>query len=132
MEKKEKHEKNLEKFYTASIALDNDRWLMFERVVDYDIFDEDAVEIKLFDRSLQTTTLLGTWFDGRWSVPLESNGKILWELLKDHKTTVKKVMRNLRTPVGDFGNFTLEWNCVTRRFRLQSIKIKRKIKHFEL
>lgn len=125
--KKDLRDEKTEKYFSDRISLDDDQWLLFDRVCNYDNCIEDAVTIKLYDRPIENITLLGTWFDGRWVFPNESNELLLWKLVKQHPKSSKKILRNLRTNLGEFKDFNLEWRCLRRKFRLQSIKLKRKL-----
>jgi hypothetical protein len=118
----------LEKYYTAHIALGGDKWLVFDRIVDYQDGERDAIQVVLKDNTLQTTSALGLWYDGRWTSPNDYVGNKLWEYMKPYDVVCKRIMKRLRTPLKEFKPFLLEWNCLKRRFRFESIKIKRKIK----
>ena len=128
----EEREQRLAKYYKADISLGHDKWLVFERVVNYEGYDDnEAIELRLFDKPLQTNTLLGTFRSGRWESPSNRSAKDLWKIIKTHEVAVKHILDRLRTPLHDLKPVIFEWRCLKRRFQLQSIKIKRKLKNFK-
>ena len=128
METQEKNPR-LEKYYTAHIALEGDKWLVFDRIVDYQESDRDAIQVSLKDNELQTTSILGLWYDGRWTSPNEYVSNLFWKYIKPYDVLSKRIIKQLRTPMRELKPFIMEWRCLKRRFRLESIKIKRKIKN---
>lgn len=125
----EEREQRLSKYYKANISLGHDKWLVFERLVHYEgVHGAEAIELRLFDRPLQTSTLLGIYKDGRWTSPSNHSAKELWKLVKTHRVVVKTILNRLRTPLHDLKPVVFEWRCLARRFKLKSIKVKRKIK----
>lgn len=120
------HSAKYDKYFTGHIAIGDNKWLILNRTNSC-MGDGESIEISLLDKELQSTTLLGELFHGRWHTPNNSNTNILWKLLKQYRSPIQRVMCNLKTPINDFKPFMLEWQCFKRRFRLQSIKVKRKI-----
>jgi hypothetical protein len=114
------------KYFTGHIAIGDDKWLILNRTNSC-VGDGESVEILVLDKELQSTTLLGELFHGRWHTPNDSNANMLWKLLKQYRYPIQRVMCNLKTPINEFKPFILEWQCFKRRFRLQSIKAKRKL-----
>ena len=114
------------KLHNGHIAIGNDKWLIITRKDSFQ-GDGEGIELSVHDKELQSITLLGELFHGRWYTPNQSNANVLWSLLKIHSHPIKRIIHNLKTPLNDFKPFILEWQCLKRRFRLESIKIKRKL-----
>lgn len=118
-----------EKYFTHQIFLGRDKWLVFKRHTNFNgIYENEAIELKLQDEALHTTTLLGILCNGRWESPNSRSANELWSIVKKHRKATNRALHKLTTPLADLRPFVFEWNCFKRRFQLQSIKIKRKIK----
>jgi hypothetical protein len=116
------------KLYNGHIPIGNDKWLVISRVDSFQ-GDGEGIQLSVFDKELQSTTILGELFHGKWYTPNQTNTNTLWSLLKQYPHPIKRIIHNLKTPLNDLKPFILEWNCFKRRFHLQSIKIKRKLTH---
>jgi len=116
------------KHHNGQLSIGNNKWLMVNRIDSFQ-GDGEGIQLSVFDKELQSTTILGELFHGRWYTPSEANANTLWSLLKQYPHPIKRIIHNLKMPLNDLKPFILEWNCFKRRFRLQSIKIKRKLTH---
>jgi hypothetical protein len=118
-----------EKYFTSQVSLGKDRWLVLNRIINYDgCYGDEAIELKVEDNILHTSTLLGVFSKGRWESP-NGHANQLWMILKDHRSAVNRALNRLTTPTSDLRPFVFEWKCFKRRFKLQSIRVKRKIKN---
>lgn len=118
----------LDKYYTGQIYVGYDKWLVMNRVKGSDDIN-DAIELTLVDNLAQTGTLLGIYAAGRWVSPNPRNSTMLWTILKQFEFPVKRVLDTVAAPMRDLKPFVMEWYCLKRRFRLESIRIKRKLKN---
>ena len=61
----EQYPARLHRFFKDEIQIDTDVWLTFRRESGYQS-SEDAVIVSIVDNFNQTTTVLATFFSGRW------------------------------------------------------------------
>ena len=119
-------------FFTGRILLEetatHSTWITFDRKQDYQRSNSDAILVTYHNGADSSATLLGTFFGNRWSSPNLKNADLLWKSLKKHPTATKRILNKLKTPAADFAPITLEWKCLRRRFKLQSIKLVRSIR----
>lgn len=114
----------INKYYTGHIGIGDGKWLTISRVESCEGVGE-GIQLSLIDKETQSTMFLGELFHGRWYTPNFTNANVLWTLLKQHQRSVQRIVYNLKTPVSK--PFQVEWQCLKRRFRLESIKVKRKL-----
>jgi len=123
-------EEKFSKYFRDSISVGDDMWLVFERDQYHKGTKSDAVEVKLHDNHTHSTTRLATFHNGRWTSPNSRNAELYWSYVKayQYQSAVRRILERLTCSVRDLAPVAIEWNCLTRRFRLQSIKVSRKIK----
>lgn len=118
------------KYMTGEILLDDNIWLVFKREQEYEGQDCDAITVWWSDKYTQTNSLLGTLYNNRWIHPSPQNANLFWHYakVKKHIRKMKTILDDLRQPLKEISYFTVEWKCFKRRFKLESIKLSRKIK----
>ena len=121
-----------EMFFVGRIVLNetptHSVWIAFERKLDYQNSNTDAILVTLHNGADASATLIGTFFGNRWTSPNLKNADILWKAFKEHPAATKRIMNRLKTPAMEFAPVILEWKCLRRRFKLQTIRLARIIK----
>jgi hypothetical protein len=125
----ELQKKPLSRYMHDRIYLGDDTWLLFDRVRNYNTDDDNAVVIKYIDNLTQTQSILGTLYHNKWIFPENGNGNLLWKYIKQHSKHTKRILKNLKEPLEDFRPFLAEWQCFKRRFKIETVRIKRKLIH---
>lgn len=125
----EQYPARLSRFFKDEIQLDSDVWLTFHRESCYQGSGEDAVVVSIVDNFNQTTTVLATFFSGRWIASAPYHSRAFWDYAKEHKSSIHRILERLTLPMKDLQPMKLEWKCLRRRFRLESLKVTRKIKN---
>jgi len=115
------------KYFDGRVCIDEGVWMVFERVMNYDDTNCDAITCKFIVSSTETTTLLGTYFNNYWYSPCTNNADIMWKHVKNNKSKVMRIIKSLKVPVQEFAPFVLEWKCLRRRFTLNSLKVRRQL-----
>lgn len=125
----ELQKKSLNRYMHDKIYLGDDTWLLFDRVRNYNTDGDSAVVIKYLDNLTQTQSVLGTLYHSKWIFPENGNSNLLWKYIKQHSVHTKRIIKNLNYPLQDFRPLLIEWQCFKRRFKIEAIKIKRKLTH---
>jgi hypothetical protein len=120
-------QKTLSKLYCNRIYLGNNKWLVFERQQRESYYENDIINVRAVDKDVDSSMLLGTYKDGKWTSPLSYNLNLMWYYFKLYKTIVKIIMKDLQTPVDEGTKYNVYWDCFVRRLRLKAYKIIRKI-----
>ena len=120
-------DQRLSKYFDGRIYIEEGVWIVFERVLDYNNTNCDAITCKFVVSSTETTTLLGTYFNNYWHSPCTNNADLMWKHIKNNKSKVMRIIKSLKVPVGEFAPFVLEWKCLRRRFTLKSLKVRRQL-----
>jgi hypothetical protein len=126
----EKIKEGFDKWFTNQLSLPDDKWLLINRIANYDGTERSAVEFKLLDNVVETSVVLGILYDGKWITKNDHNTNVLWSILKPYKLQVMRMVKQVQTPIDTTKPFVVEWHCLTRRFRFETLKFLRKIKYW--
>lgn len=123
----ENYSQEVERFFVASIRLEDDKVLKFTRETNYKGLGMQAIHVNLIDTFESTNTLIGTFFAGKWTFTTPYHECIFWSLAKEHRPAVKRNIKRLTVPEKEFQPLNMQWRCFKRKFHLQSTKISRRI-----
>jgi hypothetical protein len=116
------------KHYEGRIGIGNNSYVQFKRIKECGEEIGSTITMHHIDNETSVTSLVGTLQRGFWTFQNNPKSAEVWSILKDHSTSVHRIMKNLRMPIVTRKPFAMEWSCFKRRVKLQIIKIKRKTK----
>lgn len=113
------------KYYEDTIFLTEDICITFKR---HYSGRTNVIVASLIDNLLETTTLLASFVDGKWISPNQHSSSLFWQSIKEYGPRVCRILNRLNTPTQDHVPLVIEWQCLKRRFRLEYLKLSRKVK----
>ena len=92
-------EKLIEAYYEDFIELPDQKFLCFNRVVDYRRTERRAVKVFIEDLENEVTSDLGTYFDAKWSFTSPMSERLFWQSIKANSEKAKEIFYHMREPV---------------------------------
>jgi hypothetical protein len=92
-------ENQIEKCYHDSIELEDNRWLVFNRISEYRGSNRGAVAVSIEDLESGTKIDLAKYFDSKWTFLVPGMESIFWTTAKEYSETFKEIFDRLRKPV---------------------------------
>lgn len=114
------------KYAHGRINLGENTWLFFDRE---DTNTQKSVRVSIVDNETSTISLLAELCNGKWILTNNPKSQTVWNLFKTHSRSVKRIMKNLTSPIEEQPPLTMEMRCLKRRFHLQVMKLRHKLSH---